>query len=168
MCWALSKSAYIALGSNLGDSVANIRSAFEDLEYLSQTPVRRSSLWRSTPTDCPPGSPDFINAAVAIEPLVGETPESLLDKLQALEIGAGRQPKVVMNEPRPLDLDIIAFGMEQHSSPRLTIPHPRLHVRSFVLEPLAEIAPEVIMPCHARSVAEMLATLAPDDALIRL
>tara|TARA_Y100000588_G_scaffold81543_1_gene85766 strand:+ start:18688 stop:19182 length:495 start_codon:yes stop_codon:yes gene_type:complete len=164
----LSKVAYIALGSNLGDPIAHIQFAFKELETLSQTPVRQSSIWRSTPVDCPPGSPDFINAAAAIKPLTEETPETLLGKLQALEINAGRQPKVVMNEPRPLDLDIIAFGAEQRSSAELTIPHPRFHERSFVLKPLAEIAPGVVFPGHIQSIAEMLDALAPNDTLIRL
>ena len=167
-CWDLSKAVFIALGSNLGDPVANVLSAFEELERLSQAPVQRSSLWRSSPVDCPPGSPDFINAAAVIEPLTGETPESFLGKLQALEMEAGRQSKLVMNEPRPLDLDIIAFGSEQRSSAKLTIPHSRFHERSFVLKPLAEIAPDAVFPGQTRSIAEMLDALRPDDLLIRL
>ena len=110
--WALSKPAYIAFGSNLGDPVATLQSAFTELQTLSQKPIKQSSLWRSTPVDCPPDSPDFINAAAVLTPLDGETPESLLEKLQALEVQFGRQPKVVMNEPRPLDLDLIAFRDE--------------------------------------------------------
>ena len=105
---------------------------------------------------------------MAIEPLTEETPETLLAKLQALEKSAGRQPKVVMNEPRPLDLDIIAFGSEQMSSAKLTIPHPRFYERSFVLKPLAEIAPDAVFPGQTRSIAEILDALAPDDSLIRL
>lgn len=166
--WALSKPAYIALGSNLGDTAATLQSAFAELQTLSRKPIKQSSLWRSTPVDCPPDSPDFINAAAVLTPLDGETPESLLEKLQALEVQFGRQPKVVMNEPRPLDLDIIAFGGEQRQEAQLTLPHPRFQERRFVLEPLAEIAPEAILPGQSVTVAELLARLRADDTLTRL
>ena len=101
-------------------------------------------------------------------PLDGETPESLLEKLQALEVQFGRQPKVVMNESRPLDLDLIAFGDEQRQGAQLTLPHPRFHERRFVLEPMAEIAPEAILPGQTAAVAELLARLDTDEKLTRL
>ena len=163
--WALSKPAYIALGSNLGDPVATLQSAFDELETLSRRPIQQSSLWRSTPVDCPPDSPDFINATAALTPLDGETPESLLEKLQALEVQFGRQPKVVMNEPRPLDLDLIAFRDEQRQGAQLTLPHPRFQERRFVLEPLAEIAPEAVLPGQSGTVAELLARSETDKTL---
>jgi len=103
----------ISLGSNLGDPVSNIQQAFSELQRLSDDPIRKSSLWQSTPVDCPPGSPDYINAAAAFEPLENETPESLLAKLQQIETQFGRQPKTTLNEPRPLDLDLIAFKMKR-------------------------------------------------------
>ena len=71
--------AYIALGSNLGDSIANIKRAFAELEHFSASPIKKSSLWCSTPIDCPEGSPDFINAAVTIEPLENETLSKCID-----------------------------------------------------------------------------------------
>ena len=164
----MSKVAYIAIGSNLGDSIATVQSAFEQLQFLSQSAVLRSSLWRSTPVNCPEGSPDFINAVAGIVPAEEETPESLLVKCQTLEIEAGRRPKVVMNEPRPLDLDLISFGEEQRTSSALTLPHPRFHERRFVLAPLAEIAPEALLPGQTRSVAELLAALETDELLTPL
>ena len=78
-------SVYISLGSNLGDSVFTLERAFVELQKLSVRPIQKSSLWRSTPVDCPPGSPDFVTAATSLEPLQEETPESLIVKLQALE-----------------------------------------------------------------------------------
>jgi 2-amino-4-hydroxy-6-hydroxymethyldihydropteridine diphosphokinase len=164
----LSKLAYIALGSNLGDPVASLQLAFTELQSFSHEPIHKSSLWSSTPVDCPPDSPDFINAAVALTPLDGETPESFLKKLQALEVQFGRQPKVVMNEPRPMDLDLIAFGDEQRQGAQLTLPHPRFQERRFVLEPLAEIAPVAILPGQSVTVAELLARLETDETLKRL
>lgn len=158
----------IAIGSNLGDSMEIVDWAFEQLQTLSTKVIQKSSLWRSTPVDCPEGSPDFINAVAGITPAEDESPESLLVKLQALEMEAGRRPKVVLNEPRPLDLDLISFGEEQCVSTALTLPHPRFHERRFVLAPLAEIAPEAILPGQTQTVAELFAALETDEILVRL
>jgi len=155
----------ISLGSNLGDPAANIQHAFDELQKLSAVPIQKSSLWNSAPVDCPPGSPDFINAAVALEPLENETPESLLAKLQQLEIQFGRQPKSILNEPRPLDLDLITFKNETRDTQSLTLPHPRFHQRHFVLEPLNEIAPRAILPNQTQTIAQLLAALDTDEPL---
>jgi len=125
------------------------------LEQYSAAPLKRSSLLETAPVDCPPGSPNFVNAVVALEPLPGETPESLLDRMQALEREFGRVPKTVLNEPRPLDLDLIAFGSERRCTDRLILPHPRAYLRRFVLEPLAEIAPELLLPGHTQTVGQL-------------
>lgn len=151
--------AFIALGSNQGNSPALVLRAMERLQALSNHPLRRSSLWRSSPVDCPPGSPDFVNAAVALVPRAGETPETLLLKLQFIEAQFGRVRGPVQNSPRPLDLDLIAFGAETRRSGDLTLPHPRAHLRRFVLAPLAELAPDFILPGQTRTVAEQLARL---------
>jgi 2-amino-4-hydroxy-6-hydroxymethyldihydropteridine diphosphokinase len=161
-----SKRALIALGSNLGDSVSLIHEAFDRLQELSDSPIHKSSLWRTAPVDCPPGSPPFVNGAVALVPLPSETPESLLSKLQSLEKEFGRRPKVVLNEPRPLDLDLIAFGNEVRNSPELTLPHPRAHLRRFVLQPLSEVAPLLVLPGQTRTVRELLDALPPDDSAL--
>ncbi|MBN8249795.1 MAG: 2-amino-4-hydroxy-6-hydroxymethyldihydropteridine diphosphokinase [Verrucomicrobia bacterium] len=159
--------ALIALGSNLGDPAGQIRSAMECLDRLSRLPVRRSSLWWSTPVDCPPGSPAFINAAAALDPHDGETPESLLARLQEIEREFGRRPKQVPNESRPLDLDLIAWGAEVRATSSLILPHPRAHQRRFVLEPLAELAPDLVLPGQALKVRELLAAAPPDPGLRR-
>ena len=166
--WPRVMPVYIALGSNLGDSAAYVKSAFANLQKLSDKPIQKSSLWRSTPVDCPPGSADFINAAVAIDPSPEETSESLLVKLQGLESQFGRQPKVELNEPRPLDLDIIAFGEETRETIQLTLPHPRWHQRRFVLEPLSEIAPGAILPAQTQPVIQLLSELDTTEVLVRL
>src|SRR5258705_7979432 len=106
------RTTLISLGSNLRDSAALVRAAVERLATLSAEPLVKSSLWQTAPVDCPPGSPSFVNAAAALTPKPDETPESLLVKLQTLEKEFGRRPKAVLNEPRPLDLDLIAFGNE--------------------------------------------------------
>jgi 2-amino-4-hydroxy-6-hydroxymethyldihydropteridine diphosphokinase len=160
--------ALIALGSNLGDSVAILRDAMARLEEISNQPLLKSSLWQSTPVDCPPGSPPFVNAVVVLNPRSDQTPESLLGKLQALEKQFGRGPKKVLNEPRPLDLDLIAFGSEVRSTPQLTLPHPRAHLRRFVLEPLNEIAPDLLLPGQTKSIRQLLAELRTHEVLERL
>src|SRR2546422_3232493 len=130
----LQKLALMALGPNLGNSKQFILRAMDRLQEISDFPLLRSSLWQSTPVDCPPDSPLFVNAVVGALPRAMETPESLFDKLQTLEKEFGRQPNKVLNAPRPLDVDLIAFGQETRSSERLTLPHPRAHLRRFVLQ----------------------------------
>ncbi len=152
--------AFVALGSNLGDSEAVVRRAMDALEGLSAAPLLRSSLWKTAPVDCPPGSPEFVNAVVALRPKEDETPQDLLAKLQGLERDFGRQPKTIHNEPRPLDLDLIAFGSLRVVSNDCMVPHPRAHERRFVLQPLSEIAPDFVLPGQSRTVRELLADLA--------
>jgi len=154
--------AYIALGSNRGDSQQIILQALERLRQLSDEPLLRASLWRTAPVECPPGSAPFINTAVGLNPREGETPESLLAKLQELEKAFGRRPKKILNEPRELDLDLIAFGGLIRSTDRLKLPHPRTHERAFVLAPLAEIAPDLVLPKQTKTVRELLEQLGPN------
>ena len=115
-----------------------------------------SSFWLTAPVDCPPGSSDFLNGVAGLDPLPGESPETLLEKLLDLEKKFGRQPKQVFNEARPLDLDLITFRDERRSRPELTLPHPRAHQRSFVLVPLGEIAPDLLLPGQEKTVASLL------------
>jgi 2-amino-4-hydroxy-6-hydroxymethyldihydropteridine diphosphokinase len=160
--------AYIALGSNVGDSPGILRRVMDQLETMSRQPLLRSSLWQTTPVDCPPGSPTFVNAVVALFPLPEETAASLLAKMLAMEKDFGRRPKQVLNEPRRLDLDLIAFGNEVSDRPELMLPHPRAHERRFVLQPLNEIAPNLILPGHRRTVAQLLAALVSKEITVRL
>jgi 2-amino-4-hydroxy-6-hydroxymethyldihydropteridine diphosphokinase len=133
--------------------------ATEQLQKFSDQPLAKSRLYQTTPVDCPPGSPSFVNAVVGLVPRASETPETLLRKLQLLEKESGRKPKNVPNEPRPLDLDLIAFGNEIRATPELSLPHPRAHLRRFVLEPLAEIAPDLRLPGQGKSVRALLSEL---------
>jgi 2-amino-4-hydroxy-6-hydroxymethyldihydropteridine diphosphokinase len=154
--------AIVAMGANLGDARSNVLRAMERLEAFTDSPLLKSSLRQTTPADCPPGSPMFVNAVVALVPRADETPESLLAALQKLEKEFGRQLKKVLNEPRPLDLDLIAFGNETRNTKGLTLPHPRAHERRFVLEPLEEIAPDLVLPGQTKTVAELLHGLPPE------
>ncbi|HXF10526.1 MAG TPA: 2-amino-4-hydroxy-6-hydroxymethyldihydropteridine diphosphokinase [Desulfuromonadaceae bacterium] len=163
-----SKLAFIALGSNLGDSRQIIVGAMAELQRLSDEPILKSSLWQTSPVDCPPGSPKFVNAVVGFIPRPDETPESLLAKLQELQKVFGRRPKKILNEPRPLDLDLVAFGDEKRNTPELILPHPRAHERRFVLRPLSEIAPELVLPGQGKTVAELLEELTTDEVITPL
>jgi len=160
--------AIIALGANLDDPAKTLRDAMARLQQFSDKPILKSSLWQTTPVDCPPGSPKFVNAVVGMVPRKGETPESLLEKLQTLEKEFGRAPKKILNEPRPLDLDLIAFGHNTRKTPCLTLPHPRAHLRRFVLQPLSEIAPDLVLPGQTKSVSQLLAALPAGDLAERL
>lgn len=131
-------TAYIALGANLGDARGTVRQAVQDLGTLPQTRlVRSSSLYRTAPIDS--SGPDYINAVAEVA--TGLSPQALLSELQRLEQAAGRE-RPYRNAPRTLDLDILLYDDITQDSPTLTIPHPRMAERAFVLLPLAEIAPE--------------------------
>ena len=160
--------AMIALGSNLGDPRQNILAVMEQLEVLSDSPILKSSLWETSPVDCPTDSPKFVNAVVGLIPDERETPLKLLRQLRKLERKFGRRRKKVLNEARPLDLDLIAFGNQTHNSPELILPHARAHLRRFVLQPLSEIAPELILPGQEKTVAQLLAGLPPDETITQL
>ncbi len=161
-------TVFIALGSNLGSSADLIQQAFTRLQKFSSRPLLKSSLWQTTPVDCPPGSPPFVNAIAGLVPFPDETPESLLEKLQQLEKESGRQPKKIQNEARPLDLDLIAFGNKTRHSEKLILPHPRAHERRFVLQPLSEIAPDLILPGEVRTVKQLLDSLSTEEVLQRI
>jgi len=154
------KWVIVGLGSNLGDSRRNVLRAMARLQGLSSKQLLTSSLWQTAPVDCPAGSPLFVNAVVAFVPPRGATPESVLASLQEIEKEFGRKPKKVLNEPRPLDLDLIAFGSETRAGKDLTLPHPRAHERRFVLQPLSEIAPDLILPGQKKTVLQLLSALA--------
>ncbi len=160
--------SYIALGSNLGDSRRIILEEMARLQNFSDQPLLKSSLWQTTPVNCPPGSPLFVNAVVGFAPRKSETPESLLQKLRALEKEFGRPPKKVLNEPRALDLDLIAFGGETRNTPELVLPHPRAHLRRFVLQPLGEIAPLLILPGQSKTISQLLVGLPDEEIVSRL
>ena len=160
--------AFIALGANVGDCKRNILAAMAQLQKHSNEPLLRSSLWQTAPVDCPPGSPPFVNATVALVPRPEDTPQSLFAKLQALEKTFGRKPKTILNEPRPLDLDLIAFGNEMGAGKVLTLPHPRAHLRRFVLQPLSEIAPDFVFPGQSKTVSQLLRALPPDERMRKI
>ena len=141
--------AHVALGANLGDARATVRAALAALDRLPHTRLlRASSLYRTAPWEA--SGPDFINAVAEIE--TGLSAPALLRALQALELDAGRE-RPYRNAPRTLDLDLLLYGDARIESAELTVPHPRLRERAFVLVPLAEIAPGHVTAAQLRVVA---------------
>jgi 2-amino-4-hydroxy-6-hydroxymethyldihydropteridine diphosphokinase len=161
-------SVVVAIGANLADPVTRVREAAAALRELSLSDFKTSSLWSSTPVNCPPGSPDFVNAVVLLHQRLAESPEKFLERLQGMEHSVGRVRSATRNAPRTLDLDLIAFGSEVRQSVHLTLPHPRAHLRRFVLEPLVEIAPDLQLPGWRFTAREYLASLNTDEVLTRI
>ena len=136
-------TAYVALGSNLQDPVRQVESALEELDRLPETRlVKRSSLYRTAPVGYAE-QPDFVNAVAQLETRLPA--DRLLDELQAVEARHGRT-RSFPNAPRTLDLDLLLYGDLVLRSERLTLPHPRMRERDFVLIPLREIAPDLELP----------------------
>lgn len=141
--------AYVGLGANLGDARAAVRQALQALAELPRTRLlRASSLYRSAPVDA--GGPDYINAVAELRTAL--SPQELLAALLRLEQAAGRQ-RPYPNAPRTLDLDLLLYDELRLDEPRLTLPHPRMGHRAFVLLPLAEIAPQRVAPAQLQAVA---------------
>ena len=141
--------AYVALGANLGEAAAVVTSAIDALNRLPDTRLEaRSHLYRSAPVDAQ--GPDFINAVAAVSTRL--TAPDLLLALQQLEQRAGRE-RPYRNAPRTLDLDLLLYGDARIDSPSLTVPHPRMMERAFVLIPLAEIAPDLVPAAALAAVA---------------
>lgn len=133
---------WVGLGANLGEAEATLRATLLALAELPQTTLRRhSSLYRTAPIDA--GGPDYLNAVAELHTALA--PLALLDALQALELAHGRE-RPYRNAPRTLDLDVLLWGDRCIQHPRLSVPHPRLHERAFVLMPLAELAPDLVIP----------------------
>jgi 2-amino-4-hydroxy-6-hydroxymethyldihydropteridine diphosphokinase len=142
-------TAYVALGANLGDARQSVLDSIAALGQLPKTHCSgRSRLYRSAPFEAE--GPDFINAVVRLETRL--TAPQLLDALQALENSAGRL-RPYLNAPRTLDLDVLLYGQARMDSPRLTLPHPRMWARAFVVYPLADLAPERVTPADWARVA---------------
>lgn len=142
---------YIALGSNLGNRLANIKNAISN--FTPQLDVKKKSPVYETPPWGYADQPAFLNQVVMAETYL--EPEDLLSHLKRLEVVLGREP-TFPNGPRLIDLDILFYDDVEINSPPLQIPHPRLHQRGFVLVPLHDLAPELIHPVLGKSVGEML------------
>lgn len=153
-------TAFIALGANLGEPVQALREAMRSLDATPGVRlVKASRLYRTAPVDS--SGPDYINAVAEIATTL--CAPALLDALQGVEQGAGRE-RPYRNAPRTLDLDLLLYGAGRIDSPRLTVPHPRMWARAFVLVPLAEIAPARVSAGQLQAVADQQVVIADREA----
>jgi len=158
----------VALGSNLGDRTENLRAARRAILALSgvKPPVLASSIYETEPVNCEPGVGEFLNAVVEFEH-EGD-PAALLEQLIRIEESLGRQRDHARNVSRTIDLDLLYCGALEIDSKRLQLPHPRLHLRRFVLRPLADIRSELILPRQTRTVRKLLAQVDDSGKMVRL
>ena len=151
------KTVSLMFGGNIGDTENHFRIAAEMLRANGFSILAQSRIFITPPVDCEPGTPDFLNAALL--GVWNNTAGELLALTQQIERASGRPAKHSSRETRTLDIDIITFGDEIISTPDLTIPHPRAQQRLFVLEPLAEIAPQLVFPDSGKNVIQLLQQL---------
>lgn len=158
----MKKIVYLSLGSNLGDRAANLEAAITHLEALGRV-VACSSFYETEPVDVT-GQGWFLNRAVAVETEL--MPKQFLSRALAIEQKMGRR-RTQVRGPRTIDIDLLLFGGSVIETPTLVIPHPAMHQRRFVLEPLAEIAPEVRHPVSKKTIREMLSALSTQGGAVR-
>jgi 2-amino-4-hydroxy-6-hydroxymethyldihydropteridine diphosphokinase len=159
----MKRTAYLSLGSNLGDREGNLREAIARLGELGSV-SRVSALYETEPVEVAGQQPWFLNCAAAVETEL--TPLEFLKRMLAIEQVMGRK-RIKPKGPRTIDMDIIFFGDVVLDTPELTVPHPAMQHRRFVLEPLAEIAPEARHPVLHLTVRELLNSLPADSGSVR-
>ena len=147
----------IALGSNLGDRLANLRAARQAIvdPAADESSVLASRVYETEPIDCEPGAGKFLNAVLEID--FDGDPTELLQKMIGIEESLGRDRDHARNLSRKIDIDLLYAGDLNVANEELRLPHPRLHQRRFVLQPLADIRPDLVLPNQTKSVSELLA-----------
>lgn len=158
--------AGIALGSNIEPRLLHLQAARRRIFELhdSPGPISSSKVYETSPVDCPHGSGAFLNAVLEITTHL--SPLELLKRLQSIELDLGRPAEHGHNTPRPIDLDILYCDDLTLAEPELILPHPRLVERRFVLQPLADIQPDLVLPHASKTVAELLNSLDSQDSVV--
>jgi 2-amino-4-hydroxy-6-hydroxymethyldihydropteridine diphosphokinase len=158
----------VALGSNLGDRLENLRAARRQIIELDkvQPPILSSGIFETEPVDCEPGASKFLNAVVEFD-YEGD-PVQLLEQLVRIEESLGRKRDHRKNVSRTIDIDLLYCGDRQIDNEQLQLPHPRMHLRKFVLQPLADIRPELIVPNQPKSIRQLLAERDESGEMVRL
>jgi len=157
----------VALGSNLGDRLANLRTARKAILQLAGAtpPILASAIYETEPINCEPGAGKFLNAVLEFD-YEGD-PLELLKRLGELEQVLGRLPDHPRNVSRKIDIDLLYFGPTKIDKKELQLPHPRMHLRRFVLQPLADIRPDLVLPNQTKTVRELLAQLDESGKVVR-
>jgi len=158
----------VTLGSNLGDRLDNLRAARRQIAALAgaQPPVFSSAIYETKPVNCEPGAGKFLNAVIEFG-YEGD-PVNLLEKLIRIEESLGRKRDHPKNLSRKIDIDLLYCGDRKIDSERLQLPHPRMHLRKFVLQPLADIRPDLVLPNRRKTVRDLLAELEDSGEVVRL
>ncbi len=158
----------VALGSNLGDRLGTLRGARSLLRALAEPAEEflQAPVYQAEPVGCPPGSPDFYNSVVEFACRL--SPHVLLEMTRRIERDLGRTLSTQRNAPRVIDLDILYFGDQRLGDDLLLLPHPRLTQRRFVLQPLADIRPGLILPGDAATIAQHLRSLDASEPAVHL
>ncbi len=159
--------AGIALGANLGDRVLSLTTARGQIFALPgiAQPFLSSALYETEPVGCEAGAEKFLNAVIEIG--YGGTSRQLLEELRKIENTLGRPPEHERNRSRTIDLDLLYHGASTIDETDLQLPHPRLHLRGFVLHPLAEIRPDLVLPGQGKTILELTRDLAPSPSVVR-
>jgi len=157
----------VALGSNLGDRLGNLRAARKAILRLSNVkpPILSSAIYETDPVDCEPGAQKFLNAVVEFD--YEADPVSLLEPLIRIEEALGRRRDHRKNVSRTIDIDLLYCGDRNFEDERLQLPHPRMYLRKFVLQPLADIRPDLILPGQTQTVDDLLAKLEDSGEVVR-
>ncbi len=160
--------AGVALGSNLGDRLANLRAARKAIVDLAGVgpPILSSAIYETEPVDCEPGAEKFLNAVLEFD--YESDPVNLLKKLTEIERALGRPRDRARNISRQIDIDLLYVGEMEIDTAEVQLPHPRMHSRRFVLQPLADIRPDLVLPREAKTVRELLARLDDSGKVVRL
>lgn len=157
-------TAYIGIGSNLGDRAGNLLLAVRGLMEASFTVAKLSGIYETEPVDIESDS-NFLNMVAEIR-AESITPSQMMARMLRIEYLLGRKDKS-LKKTRTIDLDLLFYGSEQLESPFLTLPHPRIHLRNFVLIPMAEIAPQIIHPVFAKDIRTLLAECEDTSSVTR-
>jgi len=157
----------IALGSNIGDRLENLRVARKAIFDLANVkpPVLSSAVYETEPVGCEPGAGKFLNAVFEFE--YGGDPEPLLEELIQIEEALGRKRDHPQNVSRTIDIDLLYSGEQRINHERLQLPHPRLHAREFVLRPLADIRPDLVLPGEKKTVNDLLMEVQQTSDVVR-
>lgn len=160
--------AGVALGSNLGERLANLRNARKQIAALGDTgaPILASAMYETEPVGCEPGAAKFLNAAIEFE--YAEEAQDLLRELAAIEKLLGRSATHARNVSRTIDLDLLYFGDLEIETAELQLPHPRITDREFVLRPLADIQPDLVLPRQTEPLSALLLQLTATGAVVRV